>query len=106
MTAVLVTPTAKWWQSIVREPAAFLALVTAGLTLLVAFHVHLSTGEQVAIGGFFTAALLVLRQITTPANEVIAQQKPGEPVKATAKAARAWGLAKDTVVHVTKAKAA
>lgn len=95
------TPGPTAWQKIVRQPALLLGLVAAGLTLAVAFHVHLSQIEQASVLGFLTAGFLLLQQISTPASEVIAQEKPGEAVKATAAAKKRWGLKKDAVVHVT-----
>jgi hypothetical protein len=64
---------------LLREPALILGLVTAGLSLALVFGVDLSTEQVGAIGLFVSAAIALLRFLTTPSSEVVAQQKPGDP---------------------------
>lgn len=92
-----------WYQRILREPALLLAAIAAAMALAVAFGVHLSDVQNGAVLGFFAALAALLRWVTTPANEVIAQQKPGEAVKATGVAEAKWGIEKDAVVQVDAA---
>lgn len=87
-----------------REPNLVTGALTATFNLLVLLSVIDMSGEaiagvNIAVGAWF----MFLRQFVTPSSEVIAQQKLGEAVKATAKAERAWGLAENTVVEVNKA---
>ena len=92
-----------WYQRILREPALLVAAITAGLALAVAFGVHLSDTQTSATLGFVAAIAALLRFVTTPSSEVIAQQKPGEPVKATAQAAATYGIPAEQVVALQPA---
>lgn len=92
-----------WYQRILREPALLLAAITAGLALAVAFGVHLTDAQTGAVLGFVAAVAAVLRFVSTPSSEVIAQQKPGEAVRATAKAETKFGIPEDQVVAVKPA---
>jgi hypothetical protein len=74
-------------QRLVREPNLILGVIVAGLSLLVLFGVDL-TGEQMAgIGVFVGAVIALIRFVTTPASEVVAQQKPNEDVPTAGPAA-------------------
>lgn len=74
-------------QRLTREPNLILGVVVTGLSLLVLFGVDL-TGEQMAgIGVFLGAVIALVRFVTTPASEVVAQQKPGEDVPTAGPAA-------------------
>lgn len=92
-----------WYQRLLREPTLVTAVLVAGLAFATAFGLHLTDAQTGAILGLVAAVIALLRFVTTPASEVIAQQKPGEPVKATAKAEAAWGIPKDDVVAVQPA---
>lgn len=74
---------------ITREPALILGVVTSGLSLAVLFGLDL-TAEQLAQVGVFLGALMTLvRFLTTPASEVVAQVKPdGSVVAGDASAAQ------------------
>lgn len=92
-----------WYQRILREPALLLAAIAAAMALAVAFGVHLSDVQTGAVLGFFAAIAALLRFVSTPSSEVIAQQKPGESVRATAKAEEKFGIPADQVVAVQPA---
>lgn len=94
-----------WYQRIFREPALLLAAIAAGLALAVAFGVHLSDTQTGAVLGFFAAIAALLRFIMTPSSEVIAQQKPGQAVRATPQAEEKFGIPADQVVAVKPAAA-
>lgn len=67
------------WQRIAREPNALAGLIAGLYGLLVAFGVLELTVQQVgACVAFWGAVVFFLRWLTTPANEVVAQQRPGE----------------------------
>jgi hypothetical protein len=63
-------------QRISREPNLILGVVTAGLALLVLFGVDLSKDQMAGIGIFLGALFALVRFITTPAAEVVVQEKP------------------------------
>lgn len=66
-------------QRIVREKVAIAGVLIALYSVSVAFDLIVLTNEQYgAIGGLAGAAVIVLRRFVSPANEVIAQQTPGE----------------------------
>jgi hypothetical protein len=69
-------------QRIVREPAVLLGLLNALFGLAVIYGVHLSVDQIGAINVAVGAAIAFLRFVLTPSAEVVAQQKPGEAVKA------------------------
>lgn len=93
-------------QKILRQKVVILGAATTIVGALALLGVDVPPrvvgGVMALLGVVFT----LLSAFLTPASEVIAQQKPGEPVKATAKAQAAWGITKDHVVHVNPAKAA
>lgn len=74
-------------QRLTREPNLILGVVVAGLSLLVLFGVDLTSDQMAGIGVFLGAVIALVRFITTPANEVVAQQKPGEDVPVAGPAA-------------------
>jgi hypothetical protein len=59
-----------------REPNLILGVVTAGLSLAVLFGVDLSSEQMAGIGLFIGAVFALVRYLTTPTNEVLAQKKP------------------------------
>jgi len=64
-------------QRLVREPVAIIGVLTALFGVLTVFDVGLTeeqTGALIVLAG---AIMAVLRFITTPAAEVVAQLKPG-----------------------------
>lgn len=65
-----------------REPNLILGVLTAGLSLLVLFGVHLSSEQMAGIGIFVGALVALVRFVTTPASEVVVQQKPSGEVVA------------------------
>jgi hypothetical protein len=62
---------------LVREPNLVLGVVVTGLSLLVLFGVSLTTDQMAGIGVFLGALIALVRYLTTPASEVVAQLKPG-----------------------------
>jgi len=60
-----------------REPNLILGVVTAGLSLAVLFGVDLSSEQMAGIGLFIGAIFALVRFLTTPTGEVIAQKRPG-----------------------------
>ena len=78
-------------QRLTREPNLILGVLVSGLSLLVLFGVDL-TGEQMAgIGVFVGAVIALVRFITTPAAEVVVQEKPSGEVVAGQAAATPTG---------------
>ena len=69
-------------QRLVREPNLILGVITAGLSLLVLFGVDLTTEQMAGIGIFIGACVALVRFVTTPANEVVVQEKPSGEVVA------------------------
>lgn len=74
-------------QRLSREPNLILGVVTAGLSLAVLFGVDLSTEQMAGIGIFIGAVFALIRFLTTPAAEVVAQLKPGKVVAEAGSAA-------------------
>lgn len=79
-------------QRIVREPALVLGVITAGLSLAVLFGLDISKEQFAGIGTFLGTVFALVRFVTTPAAEVIVQQKPNEEPKATASSNLPTGL--------------
>lgn len=73
-------------QRLMREPNAILGVVVAGLNLAVLFGWDLSAEQIAGINAVAGALVILLRQLVTPAAEVVAQQKPGDVVRAGAAA--------------------
>lgn len=72
-----------------REPALILGVVTAGLALLVLFGVDVSEEQIAGVGVFLGALMALVRFVTAPASEVLAQVKPdGAVVAGKASAAK------------------
>jgi len=65
---------------IAREPAALVALITAGFALASAFGFTLTDIQTGAILGFLAAAMFLVRWLTTPSSEVAVQVVKGEVV--------------------------
>lgn len=78
-------------QRLFREPALILGVLTAGLALLVLFGVELTNEQTGGIGLFVAALIALLRFLTTPANEVVVQEKPSGEVVAGPAAATPTG---------------
>jgi len=74
-------------QRLTREPNLILGVVTAGLSLAVLFGVDLSTEQMAGVGLFLGAVIALVRFVTTPAAEVVAQQKPDQDVPVAGPAA-------------------
>lgn len=86
-------------QRIAREPNAVIGLIVGAYGVLVAFHVLSLTAGQV--GAFTTlggAVVFLLRWVTTPSAEVVAQRTPGHAV---AVAGPASPIADGSAVSVT-----
>lgn len=91
-------------QKVLRVPNLVIGAVTALFNMLNILGVYNLSADQLASVNLFLGAVFALvTAVVTPSNEVIAQQKPGEPVKATGTAEDRWGIAKDAVVHVQEA---
>lgn len=87
-------------QRILRERVAIVGLIGAVYGLLVAFDVLVLTAEQVgAVTAFGGAVFAALRFFVTPAEEVVAQQKPGQVVPTSGPA---LGPEVGQDVHVTR----
>lgn len=69
---------------ITREPALILGVLTSGLSLAVLFGVPLTVDQLAGIGVFVGALIALIRFVTTPAGEVLAQVKPDGEVVAGA----------------------
>lgn len=65
---------------LVREPNLILGLVVAFFGVLVAFGVHITDAQTAALLLFLGAVIALIRFLTTPASEVVAQQVDGETV--------------------------
>lgn len=74
-------------QRVVREPNLILGVVVAFFGVLVAFGVDLTENQTAALLLFLGAVIALVRFLTTPASEVVAQQKPGESVPTAGPAA-------------------
>lgn len=87
------------WQRIAREPNALTGVAIALYGVLVAFGVldldATQTGALAALGG---ALVFALRWLVTPAGEVVAQRKPGEPTVTGSGAATKAGVPVEVTV--------
>lgn len=91
-------------QRMIRLPNLIIGVVTAFLNMLNILNITHLSGDQVAVMNiFFSAVFALVTAVVTPSVEVIAQQKPGEAVKATAKAEANFGLTEGAVVHINEA---
>lgn len=88
-------------QRLTREPVLLLGLLTALFGVLVVFGVDLSKDQIGSITVLAGAVMAVLRFVTTPAKEVLAQQKPGE-VPTAGKAAEFVPAGKPVNVTLTR----
>lgn len=84
---------------LVREPNLITGLAVAAIGLAVSLGVHISDGQTGAGLLFLGAVIAVIRFVTTPASEVVAQQKGDGPVKAGPKA-EDYGIVQGHVVSV------
>lgn len=75
-------------QRLVREPNLILGVVVTGLSLLVLFGVQLTTDQMAGIGVFLGAVIALVRYLTTPASEVVAQLPPGKTTPEAGPAAK------------------
>lgn len=66
------------WQRIAREPNLILGVLTAGLSLAVLFGVNLTVEQLAGIGTFVGALVALIRFVSTPASEVVAQKAPDQ----------------------------
>jgi hypothetical protein len=75
-------------QRILRNKPVLLGLVTATTGLLILFHVPITIEQAGGIFVFVGALIGLLQVVVTPAEEVVAQQRPGdaEPVAGPAAA--------------------
>lgn len=78
-------------QRIAREPIRLLAVVVAVLGLLAVFGVPITDQQTGAIGLVISAVLELVRHLSVPAREVVAQQRPDGVVVAGAAAAEDTG---------------
>lgn len=74
-------------QRLVREPVLIIGVLVALFGVLVVFGVSLSEGQIGAIVTFAGAVMALLRFVTTPSNEVVAQKKPAAALPVAGKAA-------------------
>lgn len=87
------------WQRIAREPNAIAGVILAVYGLLVAFEVLVLTATQFgAVTGFGGAVVILLRWLTTPAAEVVAQKAPDQVVPVAGPALE--GVENGSAVHV------
>lgn len=69
-------------QRLTREPALLIGVVTSGLGLAVLFGVSLTQEQLGGIVAFLGATMALVRFLTTPNAEVVAQEKPDGTVVA------------------------
>ena len=60
-----------------REPNLVLGVIVAALSLAVLFGVNITSEQMAGIGVFVGAVFALVRYLTTPSSEVVAQLKPG-----------------------------
>lgn len=94
----------KFLNKLTREPNLVTGALTATFNMLVLLSIiemdaTAIAGINVAVGAWF----ILIRQFVVPEAEAVAVQKMGEPVKATARAQKRWGIKKGTTVHVEPA---
>lgn len=73
-------------QRVTREPALIVGVVTSGIGLAVLFGLQVNQEQTGGIVLFLGAVMSLVRFLTTPANQVVAQVKPGGEVVAGAAA--------------------
>lgn len=69
-------------QRITREPALLTGVVTSGLGLAVLFGINITKEQVGGIVLFLGAVMGLVRFLTTPAAEVVVQEKPDGTVVA------------------------
>lgn len=79
------------FQRLSREPNVVLGVITAGLSLAVLFGLEVSSEQMAGVGVFAGALIGLIRFLTTPAGEVVVQEKPNGEVVAGAAAATPTG---------------
>lgn len=65
-------------KKIAREPVLITGVVTTFFGMLVAFGVDLTNEQSGSVVAFIGVVMMLLRAITTPTSEVVAQQKPDQ----------------------------
>lgn len=89
------------WQRIAREPNAIAGVLLGAYGLLVAFEVIVLTATQFgAVTGFGGAVVILLRWLTTPAAEVVAQKAPDQIVPTAGPALE--GVENGAPVHIVE----
>ena len=74
-------------QRLTREPNLILGVLVALFGVLLAFGVDLTETQTSAVLLLIGAVIALVRFLTTPASEVVAQQKPNEDVPVAGPAA-------------------
>lgn len=69
---------------LVREPNLILGVVVTGLSLAVLFGADITSDQMAGVGIFLGAVIALVRYLTTPAGEVLVQEKPNGDVVAGA----------------------
>lgn len=85
---------------VLAAPNLITGVVTSGLGLAVLFGLPLTDAQTGGILTFLGAVVALITCVVTPTSEVVASQRPGEPVKAGVKAENAWGIVRGHVVEV------
>lgn len=67
---------------LVREPALTLGVIAAGLSLAVLFGADITRDQMAGVGIFVGSLFALTRYLTTPAGEVLVQEKPNGDVVA------------------------
>lgn len=93
------------WQRIAREPNLILGVLTAGLSLAVLFGVNLSAEQLAGIGTFIGTLVALVRFVSTPASEVVAQKTPDQIVPTAGPALEGVENGTDVYVHPILGKA-
>lgn len=90
-------------QRFTREPNAIVGVIVAAFGLLVIFDLINPTPEQTGgLAAFGGAIIVALRWLVTPASEVVAQRRPGEPTVTGPGASVNTGIPVDVVVKHTE----
>jgi hypothetical protein len=74
-----------------REPAMVLAVFTTGLSAAVLFGLPITAEQVGGVGLFISAVLTLVRYLTVPAKEVLAQRLPNGEIVAGAASAPPTG---------------
>lgn len=87
-------------QRLIRESVLITGLVTAIFGMLAAFGLDLTSEQTGSITAVLGLVFMLLRQVSTPTSEVVAQQKPDQSVPQAGPKA---GIANGTDVVVVPA---